>query len=118
MEVLRVSDFFEKDMPPILLGGFFSRRVFTENNKYIFIYTSYKKSQKIDTKEIAFESYDREYIEALNNETGQYPYWYTKDKIIDELRKNGSVRIPFSRFYDTRQYIKNMDGCFIEILKV
>ncbi len=91
MEVLKVSNFFEKDMPPILLGGFFSRRVFTENNKYIFIYTSYKKSQKIDTKEIAFESYDRDYIEALNHETGQYPYWYTKDKIIDELGVQLSV---------------------------
>lgn len=44
--------------------------------------------------------------------------YFNVDKIIDELKKNGSVRIPFSRFYDTRQYIKNMDGCFIEILKV
>lgn len=44
--------------------------------------------------------------------------YFNVDKVIEELKKNGSVRIPFSRFYDIRQYIKNMDGCFIEILKV
>ena len=85
MKILKVNEFFSNEIPPIILGGFFSRRVFTEYNKYIFIYTSYKKSQKIDTNKIAFETYDRKYIEALNSESNQYPYWYTKDQVRDAL---------------------------------
>ncbi len=38
--------------------------------------------------------------------------------IIEELRKNGIVKIPFSKFYDSRQYLKNMDGCFVEITRI
>ncbi len=85
MKIIKVSEFFSNEMPPLILGGFFSRRVFTDDNKYIFIYTSYKKSQKIFTNEICFENYDREYIEALNHESEQFPYWYTKDQIVEGL---------------------------------
>ena len=44
--------------------------------------------------------------------------YFDIDKKIEELKKNGVVRIPFKSYYDTRQYLKNMDGCFIEITKV
>lgn len=44
--------------------------------------------------------------------------YYEIDKVIDEVRKNGIVRVPFKWYYDTIQYIKNMDGCYIEIKKV
>ena len=84
MKILKVSEFFSSEMPPIILGGFFSRRLFTDDNKYIFIYTSYKKSQKVDTKEISFETYDRDYIDALNSESAPYPYWYTKDQVREQ----------------------------------
>lgn len=39
------------------------------------------------------------------------------DKIIDKLRTNGSVKIPFCSFYDKRQYIRNLDGCYVLIEK-
>ena len=35
---------------------------------------------------------------------------------IDVLRQFGSVRIPFSAAYDSRQYLRNMDGCYMEIV--
>ena len=37
---------------------------------------------------------------------------------LDELKKNGVVIIPFSAAYDDRQYIKNMDGCYMQITAV
>jgi hypothetical protein len=43
--------------------------------------------------------------------------YFDIDKVIERLRKEGVVRIPFSWFYDVRQYNKNMDGCYIEISK-
>lgn len=39
------------------------------------------------------------------------------DKIIEKVLKDGSVKIPFSSFYDKRQYIKNLDGCYVLIEK-
>lgn len=44
--------------------------------------------------------------------------YFSIDKKIEELKKNGVVRIYFKEFYDIRQYNKNMNGCFIEITKV
>lgn len=43
--------------------------------------------------------------------------YFNIDKVIEEVRKNGTSKIPFSWFYDIRQYSKNMDGCYIEITK-
>ena len=41
------------------------------------------------------------------------------DKVIKEVRENGSAKIPFSWYYDIRQSgYKNMKDCFIEIIKV
>ena len=44
--------------------------------------------------------------------------YFDIDKKIEELKKNGVVRIYFKEYYDIRQFKKNMDGCFIEITKV
>ena len=45
--------------------------------------------------------------------------YFNQDKKIEELRKNGVVRIYFKEYYDIRQsYYKAVDGCFIEITKV
>ena len=35
MEVLKVSKFFMEDIPPLILGGFFSRRLFTKDIIFI-----------------------------------------------------------------------------------
>lgn len=40
------------------------------------------------------------------------------DKVIEELKQNGSVKIPFEWLYDIRQYYKGMNGCYMEITKV
>jgi hypothetical protein len=44
--------------------------------------------------------------------------YFNVDKVIKELNEKGKVRIPFSWAYDSRQYLKNMDGCFMEIIKI
>lgn len=85
MNLLKVSEFFSNEIPSILLGAFFSRRLFTEDNKYIIIYTSYKESQKVKTKEIEYSTYDSDYIKALNEESGAYPYWYTREEVLDNI---------------------------------
>lgn len=86
MEVLKVSEFFSLEIPPLILGGFFSRRIFTKDNKYILIYTYYKESKKIKTEKINYLSYTKDYIKALNKESNPYPYWYTKDEIVQNLK--------------------------------
>lgn len=44
--------------------------------------------------------------------------YFDKDKVLEELKQKGVVRIPFEWLYDIRQYYKGMDGCYMEILKV
>lgn len=78
MEIIKLSTFLENEVSPFLLGAFFSRRVFTKDEKYIFIYTSYKKSSVVETKIIDFDSYENEYINILNSKSGNYPLWNTK----------------------------------------
>jgi hypothetical protein len=43
--------------------------------------------------------------------------YFDIDIIINELMEKGSVKIPFSYLYDTRQYYNGMDGCYMEITK-
>lgn len=40
------------------------------------------------------------------------------EAIVEKVKREGSARIYFKDFYDMRQYIKNMDGCYVEITKV
>ena len=41
--------------------------------------------------------------------------YFNVNKVIKELHKEKTVKIPFSWAYDGRQYLKNMDGCFMKI---
>ena len=47
------------------------------------------------------------------------PPWHqgyaSVEKLLDLLRTNGKVQIPFSFAYDSRQYSRRMDRCFMEI---
>lgn len=47
------------------------------------------------------------------------PSWHqgyvSIEKLLDILRAKGVVQIPFSYAYDSRQYSKRMDRCFMEI---
>lgn len=44
--------------------------------------------------------------------------YFDIDKVLDLLKKEGYVKVPFSWLYDIRQYDKCMDGCYMEITKV
>lgn len=81
-KTLKVSEFFSSDVSPLVLGAFFSRRIFSENNKYIFVYTSYKKSNKVENKVIPYDGYINEYIKILNKKSGDFPYWITKVEVL------------------------------------
>ncbi len=38
--------------------------------------------------------------------------------VMEKLKTEGSVKVPFEWLYDFRQYDKAMDGCYMEITKV
>lgn len=44
--------------------------------------------------------------------------YFSIGNMIEKLKKEGVVRIPFSYLYDMRQYCKNMNGCYMEITKI
>lgn len=44
--------------------------------------------------------------------------YFSIDKIIEKLKAEGTVKIPFKWLYDIRQYDKAMDGCYMEITKI
>ena len=79
MKIIKVSEFLDNDIPPFLFGTFFSRRVFTDDEKYIYTYTYYKESKKVNTKFYKYEEYDDIYLDILNRHSGKYNYWNTKD---------------------------------------
>lgn len=85
MYTIKVSDFFSEEISPFLLGAFFSRRLCSIDNAYIFTYTFYKKSQIIDTEKIKYEGYDLKYIKVLNEESGDHPIWITRDEFMDNV---------------------------------
>lgn len=37
--------------------------------------------------------------------------------VLNKLKEEGSVKVPFEWLYDMRQYDKNMNGCYMEITK-
>lgn len=44
--------------------------------------------------------------------------YFNIDRTLNELQQNGKVKIPFKNLYDLRQYDKNMNGCYMEIIKI
>lgn len=44
--------------------------------------------------------------------------YFDIDKVIQTLKDEGTVKVPFKWLYDIRQYSKNMDGCYMEITKI
>lgn len=41
--------------------------------------------------------------------------YFNKERVIEELREKGSVKVPFKWLYDSRQYDSNMNGCYMMI---
>ena len=44
--------------------------------------------------------------------------YFNRADYLDELKKNGVVKVPFKIFYDLRQYDRAMNGCYFEIKAV
>ena len=44
--------------------------------------------------------------------------YFSVGGVVEKVRQEGYAEIKFSYFYDSRQYLKNMDGCSIKITKV
>lgn len=44
--------------------------------------------------------------------------YFDIDEVMNKLKENGTVKIPFKWLYDIRQYDKNMNGCYMEITRV
>lgn len=44
--------------------------------------------------------------------------YFNIDEVIENLKKDGIVKVPFKWLYDIRQYDKCMDGCYMLIEKV
>ena len=45
-----------------------------------------------------------------------YGYFDIGD-VMEKLKTEGSVKVPFKMLYDIRQYDKALDGCYMEIVK-
>lgn len=43
--------------------------------------------------------------------------YFDIDKVLEKLKTEGTVKVPFKWLYDIRQYDKAMDGCYMEIVK-
>ena len=48
---------------------------------------------------------------------GFHQGYYNIENALAKLEKDGVVDIPFSAAYDSRQYDKRMNGCFMRIIK-
>ena len=44
-------------------------------------------------------------------------YFYIGE-VMEKLKKEGNIKIPFIWLYDIRQYDKAMNGCYMEITKI
>lgn len=44
--------------------------------------------------------------------------YFSIDNVLEKVEKEGSAKVPFAWVYDVRQYLKNMDGCYMLIEKI
>ena len=44
--------------------------------------------------------------------------YFSIDEVIEKLKTDGIVKVPFTWLYDIRQYDKAMNGCYMEIRKI
>lgn len=43
--------------------------------------------------------------------------YFCISEVLNKLKEEGSIKIPFKWLYDIRQYDKNMNGCYMEIIR-
>ena len=78
---MKVSEFLQKDIPTFLLGAFYGRFGFTENDKYIYTYSDYRNGAIYDNAELC-ESSKEKYVKQLNKICAPYSFWGRKVKQI------------------------------------
>ena len=82
-----------------------------ENHGLSDRYVKFLKKNTIKYYDRLCKLYRTQYLSAYGFALG----YVDIDEVLKTLKSNGTVQIPFSRFYDIRQYDKNMNGCYIEI---
>lgn len=81
IKVMLLSEFLNENIPPFLLGAFYSRYIFSKDERYIVTVASFRKSVKIDVPNFSFEKYHEIYIDKLNDNSGAFPFWKSKDEV-------------------------------------
>lgn len=80
--ILKLSEFLNTEIKPFILGSFFSRIIFSKDNKYIYTNISYKKSSKIkNIDEYIFEEKKQKYYKKINLISGNCK-WIKKENIV------------------------------------
>ena len=90
---LKVSQFFDLDIPPFVLGAFFSRSLFLDDGKYIVTTSNSKKSMKIEVPNFDFDGYIKKYVTILNEESKPYT-WYERQELNGEIQQ-----LPFGQIF-------------------
>lgn len=44
--------------------------------------------------------------------------YFNIGNVLNQLKEEGSIKVPFKWLYDLRQYDKNMNGCYMEITRI
>lgn len=71
---MKVSDFLENDMPTFLLGAFYGRFELTNDDKYIYTYSSYKNGLIYSNKELCDKS-KQDCVQQFNEICAPYTFW-------------------------------------------
>ena len=107
----KVSDFFKNDVPPFVLGAFFSRHILNKESKEIFTQAKFKSSrygEKLSVKE-----YKSQYLEEINKES--YPFCWELDDTVDtmfsaKLSLVNDLNLSEESFYN-KLYSKILGNC-------
>lgn len=85
-EYIKLSEFFNREISPFLLGAFFSRYIFINEGKYIVTPVNYKRSQKVEIQNFDFEEYFNSYRKVLNKNSGYYQNWLLRESIDKNIQ--------------------------------
>lgn len=77
-------------------------------------YTAFLKKNTIKYYDRLCEFERTQYLSGY----GWMQGYFNIGAVLNELKTEGSVKVPFKWLYDMRQYDKNMNGCYMEIVKL
>ena len=103
----------------LFCGNSFLSSEWSENNKKENLHLSdrYVEFLKKNTIKYHDRLCDVERTQYLSG-YGWMQGYFNIDKVLDELKTERTIKVPFKWLYDIRQYDKAMDGCYMEITKV